>query len=103
MVPISGEIARVVFIPGTGGSQPSASYNATLKIVNGDGFDDGLDLLSGQGASLSNTANTEITPSVAMKDGTTTSTNRRAVNDILELDITAAGNAKSGTVVLYVK
>jgi hypothetical protein len=101
--PVSGEILRVVFIPGTGGVQPSNSYSVTLTLLNGDANDDGLDLLAGQGASLANNANTTITPSVAMKDGTTTSTNRIAVNDLLDLVVASAGNAKSGVVILDVR
>ena len=76
---------------------------ATLTILNGDANDDGLDLLAGQGANLSQTNKTHITPGVAMKDGTTTTTNRIAVNDLLDLVVANAGNAKSGVVVLYVK
>jgi hypothetical protein len=101
--PVSGEILRVVFIPGTAGVQPSNGYSATLIIKNGDGNDDGLDLLSGQGASLANNANADVCPSVAMKDGVTTSTTRRAVDDLVDLVVSGAGNAKSGTVVLYVR
>jgi hypothetical protein len=101
--PVSGELLRVVFLPGTGGAQPTNGYTATLKLANGDANDDGIDLLAGQASSLSNSTKTTVTPSVAMQDGTTTSTNRIAVDDMLDLVIAGAGNAKSGVVVLYVR
>lgn len=94
---VSGLIQRVVFVPGTSGVQPTNLYSVTLKDSSG------IDVLSGQGASLSNSANTHIKPSVPMKDGTTTSTAEIAVDDILTLGVTAAGAAKQGTVILYLR
>lgn len=93
---ISGIIARVVFVPGSAGSQPSDLYDATLLDENG------LDVLAGQGANLSNATTTHILPGVPFKDGTTTSTAPCWLDDKLELQIANAGNAKSGTVILYV-
>lgn len=94
---ISGYLERVVFVPGTGGDQPTNLYSVTLKDANG------IDMLAGQGASLANNANTHVKPSVPMKDGTTTSTAPIALDDVLTLGVSAAGNAKQGTVILYVR
>ncbi len=92
-----GEILRVVFVPGTGGNQPSNNYTVTLLDAQG------LDLLSGQGASLSNTTTTEICPTVPAKDGTTTSTTTRGFYDRLELVVSGGGNAKQGSLILYLR
>jgi hypothetical protein len=95
---ISGELLRVVFIPADGGVQPSNNYSAKLLDENG------VDLLSGvPTTNLSSTTVSDLAPSVPMKDGTTVSTIRRQIDDILELQISAAGNSKQGTVVLYVR
>lgn len=101
--PVSGTIERVVFIPGAGGVQPSNNYVAKLQLLNGDGFDDGLDLLANQGAALSNATNSTIIPGAEVTDGTRTTAAPVAVNDLLDLVISGAGNAKQGTVVLYVR
>lgn len=90
----SGEVMRVVFVPG---ANVSNAYSVTLSDENS------LDILSGQGANLSNTTTFEICPSVAMKDGTTTSTCFRTIDDLLTLSVTGAGNAKSGTIVIYMR
>lgn len=92
---MSGKIQRVVFIPGSGGAQPSASYSVTLTDSSG------IDVLAGQGASLSNSSTTHVKPGVPIKDGTTTSTAEIAVDDVCTLNVTAAGVSKSGTVVVY--
>lgn len=96
---ISGMIARVVFVPGTGGSEPTNLYDVTLRAYSSDG----IDLLAGQGANLANNANTHVCPGVPLKDGTTTSVTPIFVDDTLELVVANAGNAKSGTVVLYIR
>ena len=93
---VSGLIQRVVFIP-SGTAQPSLNYSVTLKDSSG------IDVLAGQGASLSNVNTTHVKPGVPIKDGTTTSTAEIAVDDILTLGVTAAGATKQGTVLLYLK
>ena len=94
---ISGEILRVVFIPGATSLQPSNNYDVTLLDQNC------LDVLAGQGANLSDTSTTHVCPGVPFKDGTTTSTRTIAVEDKLELRVANGGNAKGGTVILYVR
>lgn len=92
---VTGTIRRVTFVPGTAGSQPTNAYDVTLTDEHG------LDVLAGQGANLSNAANAHVAPGVPLKDGTTTSVVQPAVDGLLTLNVTNAGNAKSGTVVVY--
>lgn len=94
---LNGEIERVVFVPDSGGTQPTDQYDVLLKD------DDGLDLLAGQGANLSNAAASHVKPGVPFKDGTTTSTAPIAVAGKLELDVSNAGAAKGGQVIVYLK
>ena len=93
---LCGALLRVVFIPDSGGTQPTDLYDATLED------DNGLDILAGQGANLSNATTTHIRPGLPMKDGTTTSTAAIVLDDTLELKISNAGNAKGGNVILYI-
>jgi hypothetical protein len=89
---IAGEMLRVVFIPGSGGVQPTDAYDVTLLD------DDGLDVLAGKGANLSNSSASTICPLVG--DGTTT-VRPCAIDGNLTLVVANAGNAKQGTVKLY--
>lgn len=94
LVHIEGVIERVVFVPGTGGVQPSDLYDVVLNDV------DGLDVLAAKGANLSNATKTQVCPFIG--DGTTTN-KPVAVAGPLDLVVAAAGDSKSGTVVLYVR
>lgn len=94
---ISGTICKVEFIPGSGGSQPTNAYDATLTDAGG------VDILAGQGADLSNSAASSVVPGVPFKDGTTTTTSPCVIADQLTLSVTNAGDTKSGQVVLYVR
>jgi hypothetical protein len=91
---LNGRILCVEFAPGTGGSQPSNNYSATLTAVSG------FDLLLGKAsANLSNTAVSRLIPAQATSD-----TNTLGVVSVAEactLNISGAGNAKSGTVNVY--
>jgi hypothetical protein len=80
----TGTLIRAIFIPGAGGAQPTDLYDATLLDPNG------IDLLAGQGANLSNSAASAVQPAVLIAPGN------------LQLVIANAGNAKSGTVELYI-
>jgi hypothetical protein len=94
---VSGQIVRAVFIPGSGGVQPTNAYDITITD------DDSRDVLQAQGADLSNSAASEVSPGTPLKDGTTTSVVPKAVCGALTLNVSNAGNAKSGTVVLYLR
>jgi hypothetical protein len=54
-----GHILQVKFVPTNGGVQPSNNYAATLVDA------DGVDLLAGKGATLSNTAASIAVPAVS--------------------------------------
>lgn len=95
---LTGEILRVVIVP-SGTAAPTTLYDVTLRSYGGDG----IDLLAGQGANLSATVASHVKPGVPFKDGTTTATAPIAVDDQLELVVANAGNAKSGTVTLYLR
>ena len=85
-----GRLLQVKFVPTNGGTQPSNNYAATLL----DG--DGIDLLAGKGATLSNTAASIAVPVVSsvssafIEPGNFTPT------------ISAAGNVTNGRIDLYV-
>lgn len=91
----SGIIERVVFNPGA--TAPANLYDVTLTD------DQGVDVLAGQGANLSDTATTHVKPGVPFKDGTTTSVAPVVIDDTLTLNITNAGSGKTGTIVVYLK
>ena len=91
-----GRIWQVKFVPGTGGVQPTNAYTATLIDP------DGLDLLFGAAsgsAGLSNAAPSMVQPSASSAGVAAVFQEGEAVT----LTIAGAGNAKSGTVEIYVK
>lgn len=92
---VVGDIRRVTFVPGSGGTQPTNSYDVTLTDEHG------IDVLAGQGANLSNTTATHVSPGVPLKDGTTTHVAPVFIDGTLTLAVANAGNAKTGTVTIY--
>lgn len=94
-VDVNGCILNAVFAPGSGGSQPSNNYDVTINDAQG------VDILAGLGANLSNTTATRKIPLFPATDGTTTTAGPGAVNGQLTVAVANAGNAKSGTIVLY--
>jgi len=93
---VSGKIERVVIIP-SGSAAPTTLYDLTLTDV------ESVDTLAGQGANLSATVTLNICPGTPLKDGTTTSVIPMVVDGVLTLNVTNAGNAKAGSVVVYVR
>jgi len=83
----SGEVVRLVTVPGAGGLAPDDNYG--VKVNDGDG----TDVLMAAGL-LRDTANTEQV--LASNLGI-------VANDALTLLVTAAGAANSGTVYLYIR
>lgn len=82
-----GRVVQVEFTPGAGGVQPTTLYDITLNDTRS------IDYIGGAGANLSNTVSTVLT-----------TTNPTIVGGItLELSVTNAGNAKQGTVVIWVE
>lgn len=94
---VCGTLYKVEFAPGTGGNQPTDAYDVTLTDRAG------VDVLAGLGANLSNAAPSAVCPGVPLKDGTTVGTAPCVLNDVLTLNVTNAGNAKSGQVIIYVR
>lgn len=82
-----GYLVDLSFVPGTSGSQPTDQYDVTLVDPNG------VDLLNGAGANLSNTTSTRYTfdPPLFYSGAYT-----------LDLVVANAGSIKSGTVTLTV-
>lgn len=83
---IDGLIIRALFIPNSGGTQPSDLYDVTLldeKLV---------DVLQGYGANRSNSNINDVRFDTPYQS---------AVNEKLKLVVANAGNAKGGTVRIY--
>lgn len=81
----NGSLIGAAFIPGTAGSQPTASYDATVVDNNS------VDVLLGTGANLSNAATVYKKTASLAAVGTSK----------LTLNITNAGSSHAGVVVLY--
>jgi hypothetical protein len=86
-----GRIQQVKFVPTNGGVQPSANYNVTLPDA------DGVDLLAGKGATLSNTTATLAIPVVSAVIAGFVEP-QAAIN----LTVTAAGVTTNGRVDLFI-
>lgn len=85
--PFTGVIEHVEFIPGA--TTPTTAYDVT--IVNPLG----VDILNGNGADLSSAA-------TVVKTRTGTNEMLSVSNEILTLNVSNAGDAKNGRVVLYI-
>jgi hypothetical protein len=84
----AGKVIGIVHIPGAGGVQPTDQYDVTLTDS------DGVDVLNGHGANVSNAAVTQYV--IADELGV-------VVSDTLTLNVTNGGNAKSGRTIIYLK
>jgi hypothetical protein len=83
----SGALQQVSFLPNLGATQPSNSYSVTVQDASGG------DVAIGKGLNLSNAAEVigvQNAPLSWLQAGT------------LDINVTAAGNAKSGTVTLTI-
>lgn len=86
-VALSGIIERVNFVP-SGVDVPTDLY--TMTLVD----EDGIDVLQGIGAAgLSNTTATTAIPLIGGS--------KIAIDDVLTLTVSGAGNAKKGLVTIY--
>lgn len=83
----NGAIERLVTVPAGGGSAPTDNYDITILD------EDSTDVLLGAGVDR-DTANTEQVARTSLGV---------VANDTLELRIANAGNAKGGTVYLYLR
>jgi hypothetical protein len=93
---IYGTIFRVAFVP-SASAAPTDNYDVTLIDENG------IDILSGQGANQDTSTASHVAPLIPATDGTTTTAVPPTVADALSLSVSNAGNAKQGSVVLYVR
>lgn len=82
----SGRVIGANFVPGAGGVQPTDQYDVTITDKNG------LDVLLGTGANRSNAAADPVQGDLGCM-----STSK------LTLNVSGAGNAKSGTVYLFIR
>ncbi|MHB1042365.1 MAG: hypothetical protein ACYC0Q_05960 [Eubacteriales bacterium] len=83
----SGQILRLVTIPGTAANQPTDLYDVVIR----DG--DSVDVLAGTGANRSNVNVEQVLAASLGAVG----------NDKLSLEVSNAGNTKSGGVILYLR
>jgi len=83
----SGEIMRLVTVPGTGGTQPDDNYNVVINDA------DSTDVLMGAGATRDETNTEQV---LASSLGI-------VANDKLSLVIDSAGAANTGTVYVYIR
>jgi hypothetical protein len=90
---VEGEILRVCFVPDGGGTQPSNSYDVTIKDS------EEIDVLAGLGANLTNASSSQVVPVVT--DGNAGNMRPVAVAGDLDLAVANAGNAKGGKIALY--
>lgn len=95
-VAISGSIDRVVIIP-SGSAAPTTQYDVTLTDS------EGIDVLGGNGADQSATLTATVYPVTTLTDGTSNGVIATIVNGLLTLNVSNAGNAKAGRVVVYVR
>jgi hypothetical protein len=91
-----GTIVAVTFSPGSGGTQPTDAYDLTLLCDT-----HGNDVMGGEGANLSNATSAHTVPFISNTSGVS------FVRQWLHgggytLTIANAGNAKTGTVDIYV-
>lgn len=87
----TGELSQATFIPGSGGTQPTDAYDMTIADVNG------VDILGGGGANLSNATPTSVACPIS------TYFRRHFEEGTLTPLISNAGSAKTGTIVLLVR
>jgi hypothetical protein len=94
-ITIRGTIVRVVTDPGA--TAPTTLWDITCPDANG------VDLFAAQGADRSATVTEHFVPGVPFKDGTTAGLAPVVYMGTATLTITNAGNAKNGTVIVYVQ
>lgn len=84
----TGEVVQIVTVPGTVGDQPTDQYDVTVLD------DDGIDVISGAGGNRSNASTEQIQGLTSLGF---------VAGDHLAVTIANAGNAKKGTVYLYIR
>lgn len=82
----SGDLLKVVIVPGTSGETPDDLYDVTLSD------DNDLDLLAGQGVDCPNAANLVVTGGMLP-----------VTNSVISLTIAGGGNADTGKVYIWLR
>lgn len=96
----SGSIVVVEFIPGSGGTQPTDLYDVDLLDANGTSmFNDGTG--ASIGANLSNTVASHKAALIVGTNSTPTYVRTWLHGGDYQLTVANAGNAKTGTVNIY--
>jgi len=90
-----GWIEQIKYEPDGGGTQPTNAYDLVMNDAGAE------DVFTGTGANLSNSAGTYLVPMIG--DGTTTDREIFIDGEDLDLVVSNAGNAKGGTIYLYVR
>lgn len=83
-----GGLLQAKFVPGTSGVQPTDQYDVVVNDA------DGVDVLRGAGANLSNSAGSYSTP---VNNAPVLFLEAQTLYPV----VSNAGNAKSGTIILY--
>lgn len=92
---LSGKISRITFSPDSGGTQPTDNYTALIED------EDAIDVTVGYGgAGLSNASASSIVPMLSV---VSSGDSRIVIDGKLTLTIAGAGNAKGGTVTIYLE
>ena len=94
-IKFNGILMRVTIIPGTSGDQPDDDY---VMEINDDNE---VDVLTNQGAALDESDTITFCPGSRLDDDSVESAVPIAVVGELDLAISGAGSANTGTVVLY--
>lgn len=87
-------LVQAKFVPGSGGNQPTDLYDMTLLDA------DGVDLLLGLGTDRSN-ASTQVAPALS-GEGEPPKGIRWFAGGAVTPTISGGGNAKTGTLILYI-
>lgn len=89
---LDGEVLQLETVPSGGGTQPTDLYDITITDENS------VDVLSGAGANRSNASNQSVWPVTAVGAYAPS-----GVRGKLTLNVSNAGNTKSGTAILFVR
>lgn len=92
---LTGFLVQVEFVPGA--TTPTAAYDITIPNANS------IDVLAGTGANLSETTATRKCPCVTATDGTNSSVVPFYLDGSHTFTVANAGNAKNGTVTLWIR
>ena len=94
---INGALVNVEIVPDSGGSAPTANYDLVINDASG------VDVLAGGGGNLSATVPSRLRPHFSQTISAVSYPFEVCVYEQLQIVISNAGNAKSGTIIIYVR